>query len=179
LTALARWTGSERRGGQFWRGFRRLGQHFGSLDQLAQAGAKAVGEALDIAPARVSLAVLDLADPGLSETIGRGKLHLTEAALIADGPSGTAQGGLIELGWHGSGVGFALWRMKSLDELRGIEVESSGQLEQVVQAEVALAALDLADKCPVQASAISERFLAQTELAAVGLDPLTKGSSGV
>jgi hypothetical protein len=45
--------------------------------------------------------------------------------------------------------------------LARIDVESAGELEQIVEREVAPAALDLTDECPVKVSAICERLLAQ------------------
>jgi len=69
-------------------------------------------------------------------------------------------------------------RFETLHELGGVNVEAGGDLQEVVEAEVALAALDLADEGPVQVGAVGEGFLAYAEAAPVALDALAEGAGG-
>ena len=54
-------------------------------------------------------------------------------------------------------------RDKAGDQLRWIDAEAGGDLEEVVEAEVALAALDLAEKGPVDVDLPGESLLAEAE----------------
>jgi hypothetical protein len=66
--------------------------------------------------------------------------------------------------------------LQPLHQLPRIDLESLGQLENVVQGDVALTALDLADEGPVQTAGVSQCFLALTQLVPTSPDTLTKGS---
>jgi hypothetical protein len=64
-----------------------------------------------------------------------------------------------------------------LHELAGIDAESVGDLEQVVQVEVAPAALDLAQEGPVDTAPCGQGFLAESQGFAVRTDALAEGLS--
>jgi hypothetical protein len=57
---------------------------------------------------------------------------------------------------------------KAADQFARVDVERRGELQDVVERQVALAALDLADEGPVQVALVGECFLAETELLAAG-----------
>lgn len=67
-------------------------------------------------------------------------------------------------------------RREPTHQIAGIHVEASGQLEQVVEADVALASLYLADERPVRTASIRKCFLADAQRFTVGPDPLTQGA---
>lgn len=59
-----------------------------------------------------------------------------------------------------------------------VHTQPGGHLEQVVQADVALAPLDLTDEGPVNPGLIGQGFLAETQFLALGTDALPEGSGG-
>ena len=60
----------------------------------------------------------------------------------------------------------------------GVGVEGVGDAEDVVEAEVALAAFDLADVRPVQGGALGQLLLRQAQLLAAGAHTPTELTSG-
>ena len=66
-------------------------------------------------------------------------------------------------------------RPETLNELAGIDVQASRQLEQVVEVQVAPAALDLAKECPVDAATGGEGFLAEALGLSLATDSFAKG----
>src|SRR5438132_11215179 len=66
------------------------------------------------------------------------------------------------------------WRFESVDKIARVYAQGSRQLQNVVQRQVAPAALDLADEGPVQASGRAEGFLAEAKLLAAGAYALTE-----
>ena len=70
----------------------------------------------------------------------------------------------------GDVAGLGSRRLQSFDELAGVDVEAGCELQQVVEVEVALAALDLAEEGPVDAAFGGEGFLAESERVAVSPD---------
>lgn len=69
-------------------------------------------------------------------------------------------------------------RAESSDELGRIDVETGGHLEQVVQVEVASAALDLPKEGPVDPAFVREGLLAEAESFAVCSDAFTEDLGG-
>lgn len=67
------------------------------------------------------------------------------------------------------------WRQAAY-QLGRVDTQAGCQLEDVVQGQVATAALHLTDERPVQAAVVSQLFLALPQLMAAGPDALTKGS---
>jgi hypothetical protein len=65
-----------------------------------------------------------------------------------------------------------------LHELGGIDTESSGDLQEVVEVEVALTALHLTEKGPVDADLMRHRLLRETESVTTGADPFAKDLRG-
>jgi hypothetical protein len=72
-------------------------------------------------------------------------------------------------------LGFVGRRLEPLDEIAGIDTEALGDLEQVVQTQVASATLDLAEKGPVDTSLRREGFLAEAESLPPGTDSFAEG----
>jgi hypothetical protein len=65
-----------------------------------------------------------------------------------------------------------------LHQLAGINAQAGSNLEQIVQAEVAPTALDLAEERPVDTALSGQGFLAQAEGFSVCADSFAKGSRG-
>lgn len=68
------------------------------------------------------------------------------------------------------------WRLEPSHQLARIYPQPLGDLQDVVQRDVASAAFDLADEGPVQAAGISQLFLTFAQLVAAGPDAFTKDS---
>jgi hypothetical protein len=68
--------------------------------------------------------------------------------------------------------------LQSLDQLTGVNTKPSGQLEQVVQADVPLTSFDLADESPVDLALVGQGFLAETKTVPVFANALAKGGGG-
>ena len=65
-----------------------------------------------------------------------------------------------------------------MNQLSRINPEASGNLEQIVQVQIAPSALDLAEKRPMDATAMCQGFLAQALRLAAGPDPGAQGGGG-
>jgi hypothetical protein len=78
----------------------------------------------------------------------------------------------LELALHGFGL-------EALDEIGGVDVEALGDLEEVVEREVALAALDLAEERPVEIAARRGPFEGEAKFGAAGADSLTEDFGGL
>jgi hypothetical protein len=63
-------------------------------------------------------------------------------------------------------------------EFGGVDAEAGGDLEEVVEVEVALSSLDLAEECPVDAGLGGEGLLAEAEGFALGADALSEVAGG-
>ncbi len=72
-----------------------VGQFFGSCGKLCDADAKATGQADNVAPAGITPAVLDLAQPALRELRRSGERDLADLPLIADRLHGGTERWLI------------------------------------------------------------------------------------
>lgn len=71
------------------------------------------------------------------------------------------------------------WRhLQPAHQSTGVGVEGVGDAEDVVEAEVALAAFDLADVRPVQGGALGQLLLRQAQLLAAGTHTPTELTSG-
>lgn len=70
------------------------------------------------------------------------------------------------------------WRLKSLHQLAGIDAETSGQLEQVMEVEVAPSTLDLSEEGPVDADLVGHRLLTEAENVPTVADSLAKDLGG-
>ena len=69
------------------------------------------------------------------------------------------------------------WLSESAYQISGVDVEGAGDAQDVVEAEVALAALDLADDCPVQFGLVSQGLLGQSQLLASSAYPCSELAS--
>ena len=67
--------------------------------------------------------------------------------------------------------------MQPSHQISGVDVEGAGDAQDVVEAEVALAALDLADECPVQFGLVSQGLLGQSQLLASSAYPCSELAS--
>ncbi len=85
---------------------------------------------------------------------------------------GIGQGGRHRL-W-----GFVVRWLKSLHELGRIDAETPGDLEQIVQTDVAASALDLTQERPVDIAAMGQGFLTEIQGLAAFSDSLAKGAGG-
>ena len=74
-------------------------------------------------------------------------------------------------------VGVVRWP-ESLNQLAGIDVQASRQLEQVVQVQVTAAPLDLAKERPMDAATGGQGFLAEALGLSLGTDSFAKGTGG-
>ena len=74
-------------------------------------------------------------------------------------------------------VGVIRWP-ESLNQLAGIDVQASRQLEQVVQVQVTAAPLDLAKERPMDAATGGQGFLAEALGLSLGTDSIAKGTGG-
>ena len=63
------------------------------------------------------------------------------------------------------------WLSESAHQIAGVNVEGAGDAQDVVKAEVALAALDLADERPVQFGLVGQSLLGQPQLLASSAHP--------
>ena len=63
------------------------------------------------------------------------------------------------------------WWFQSSDKLAGVDVQSCGDFEDVVEGEVAAASFDLSDEGPVQAAAVGELFLGLAEFVSAAAHP--------
>jgi len=75
-------------------------------------------------------------------------------------------------------LGFVVWRPESLDQLSWVNPQPRRQLEQVVQAQVAPAPLDLPEECPMDAGLMRQSFLAETQSFAAGADTFAEYLGG-
>jgi hypothetical protein len=73
---------------------------------------------------------------------------------------------------------FVVWRLKSLDEFRRVNPQPCCDLEQVVQAQVAPASLDLPEEGPVDAGLVGQRFLTQPQGFTAGTDAFAEDARG-
>ncbi|HEV7944022.1 MAG TPA: hypothetical protein VGP17_14630 [Solirubrobacteraceae bacterium] len=71
-------------------------------------------------------------------------------------------------------LGFALWGLKSLHQLARVDIEALGDLEQVMQVEIAATALNLTEERPMDIAAGRQCFLAQAQGFPVFANALTK-----
>jgi hypothetical protein len=71
-------------------------------------------------------------------------------------------------------------RLEAADEVAWVDAEAAGDLKQVVEVEVALAALDLAEEGPVDADLVGGGLLTEMEGLAAGAHALSEcaGSGG-
>jgi hypothetical protein len=69
-------------------------------------------------------------------------------------------------------------RLQPLHQLARVHAESCGNLEQVVQAEIAPSALNLAQERPVDVAAFGECFLAEAQSIALIADALAQETGG-
>ncbi len=67
---------------------------------------------------------------------------------------------------------------QSSHQLPGVYAERLGDAQDVVQGQVALAALDLADEGPVQVAVLGQRFLGLAQLVSSGAYPCSELASG-
>lgn len=58
-------------------------------------------------------------------------------------------------------------------QVRRIDSKAAGNLQKVVEAEIALSALHLAEEGPVNAADVSESFLAETKFGSLGANART------
>lgn len=69
--------------------------------------------------------------------------------------------------------------LETLHELGRVDFEAGGELEEVVQVEVASASLDLSDECPVDVALVGECLLAETENLTARADALAESARGL
>jgi hypothetical protein len=74
--------------------------------------------------------------------------------------------------------GLAVGRSESLHQLGRIDAKTGRDLEQVVEAQVALSSLDLAQEGPVDAGLVGQGFLAEVQGFPLGTDSFTQGGRG-
>ena len=74
--------------------------------------------------------------------------------------------------WHSG-------RRDARDEYRRIDVETARDLDDVVKAQIACPALDLADECPVNVRELCKGFLADAQSLPICADAFAKDPGGV
>jgi hypothetical protein len=156
-----------------------LSAGFRPLGQLRDADTKTAAQPNNVAPARITPTVLDVADPGLDEAHGLCNLRLAQAAFFTDGAHRFAEGELVGRMTYRHGLlRFALTTPISLRTKQGQRFKAQPLSDTLdgLECQVTLAPLNTAHVGAVDAEHIGECLLAQFPGFAVGPQVPANGS---